>query len=142
MPADIVIDDGTYAAMEGSVYGMSALETVPELSDAIMDRLNDFRDQHDPQNTTYDNLSLLAQAAVGLEILRQLPVADNDVLRHKQDALICLADNVGGYFASTMVHKDQVGIPEAKVVYDRLVEHGIDTMADVAEQHHTETFDL
>lgn len=139
---DIVIHDETLAELENSVQEMAELTTVNDVSQAIMDRLTAFKEQHQPHETTYEDLSLLAEAAVGLEILRQLPVSNEDTYGHKQDALMVHADNVGGYLTSVLVHKDQTGIPEAKVVYDRLVSHGMDVLAEGMEADVTETLEM
>ena len=139
---DIVIDDETLAGFEHSVQEMGELTTVNEVSQAIMDRLTAFKEQQKPYETTYEDISLLAEAAVGLEVLRQLPVSGEDTYEHKQNALMVHADNVGGHLSSLLVHKDETGIPEAKIVYDQFISHGMDVLAERAEADVTETLDI
>ena len=69
---NIAIDPETYADIEDSVHEMLSAESVSELSDIIMERLNDFKDQAVPYETTYDAIARLAEAAIGLELLRDL----------------------------------------------------------------------
>lgn len=139
---DIVINDKTLAEFEHSVQEMRDLTTVNDVSQAIMDCLTAFKEQQKPYETTYEDISLLAEAALGLEVLRQLPVSGEESYEHKQNALMVNADNVGGYLSSLLVHKDETGISEAKVVYDQFVSHGMNTLAERMDADVTESLDI
>jgi len=139
---DVVIDDEMLAEFEHSVQEIAELTTVHDISQAITDRLTAFKEQQKPYETSYENISLLAEAAVGLEVLRQLPVPGEESYEHKQNALMVHADNVGGHLSSLLVHKDQTGISEAKVVYDQFISHGMDALAERMEADVTESLDV
>lgn len=139
---NIAIDPETYADIEDSVHEMLSADSISELSDIIMDRLNDFKDQAVPHETTYDAIARLAEAAIGLEFLRDFPVSEQGDYEKKQDAHMSYADRVAGSLSALLVHKDQTGIPEAKVVYNKMLEHGMNVIADQPESVPTETLDL
>ena len=139
------IENGIYKYIELSTQELLEMDSIGEISQRIRACVNQYREQTDPHNTTYENITHLAEAKIGLEIMKEFSTHSKLDHQIKQDAIIVHSDNIGASTHTLFCHKDIVGIPEAKQVLDALTHHGmnvIEATSRQSPQQPTETLDM
>lgn len=116
-------DDGMLAFKQ-EIQTLNACHTVQEFSDKITAYLKQYATQATPFHIDGNDIALLAQAQIALELLKNAPANTYGDESAKQDAYMIHSDNIRGMLTSLLCHKDQTGIPDAKIILDDLTTRG------------------